>query len=130
MKPMNSRRSRVGRNGGKRAFSNGGNRSFESNGPDVKVRGTPHQICEKYLTLAREAAVAGNRIAAEGYFQHAEHYFRLMNGADGQPRTAPLQPAPEPQVAHFDPPAPVEIEAPIETDTPDPDQEGSEPTLS
>ncbi len=53
-------------------------RTMESNGPDVKVRGTPHQICDKYLALARDANVAGDRIAYEGYLQHAEHYHRII----------------------------------------------------
>jgi hypothetical protein len=130
MKPINSRRSRVGRNGGKRAFSNGSNRSFESNGTDVKVRGTPHQICERYQTLAHDAAISGDRIAAEGYFQHAEHYFRLINGTDGQPRTQVPQPIPETQLAQFDSAVSGGLEAPIETETPDPNFEGSDPTLS
>lgn len=78
---MNSRRSRNGRNGGKRSYGSGQNRSYESNGPDVKVRGTANQIFDKYVALARDATVAGDRIAAEGYFQFAEHYFRVYTGA-------------------------------------------------
>lgn len=58
--------------------SNPLNRTMESNGPDVKVRGTPHQICDKYLALARDANVAGDRIAYENYLQHAEHYHRII----------------------------------------------------
>jgi hypothetical protein len=53
---------------------------FDSNGPDVRIRGTAHQICEKYLTLAKDAASMGNRVVAESYLQHAEHYQRLING--------------------------------------------------
>jgi hypothetical protein len=58
--------------------------NFESNGPEVKVRGNAQQVVEKYLALARDASLAGDRITAEGYFQHAEHYYRLMsaNGSD------------------------------------------------
>ena len=81
---MNSRRSRNGRNnnGGKRSYGGSGhNRSYESNGPEVKVRGTPNQIFDKYVALASDATVAGDRIAAEGYFQHAEHYYRVYTGA-------------------------------------------------
>ncbi len=82
---MNSRRSRNGRsnnNGGKRTYGGSGhNRSYESNGPEVKVRGTANQIFDKYVALARDANAAGDRIAAEGYFQHAEHYYRVYTGA-------------------------------------------------
>ena len=78
---MNSRRSRNGRNGGKRSYGSGQNRSYESNGPDVKVRGTANQVFDKYVALARDANAAGDRIAAEGYYQHAEHYFRVYTGA-------------------------------------------------
>ena len=79
---MNSRRSRNGRNGGKRSYGSGSNRSFESNGPDVKVRGTANQVFDKYIALARDATATGDRIAAEGYFQHAEHYFRVYTEAN------------------------------------------------
>ena len=47
----------------------------------MKVRGTANQIFDKYVALARDATSAGDRIAAEGYFQHAEHYFRVYSGA-------------------------------------------------
>lgn len=89
--------------------------NFESNGPDVRIRGNAHQVYEKYLAMARDANSAGNRISAEGYYQHAEHYFRIMNdstdpqnaarqqqqqqrgrenGHDRQPRDGESQPAP------------------------------------
>jgi uncharacterized protein DUF4167 len=59
--------------------------TFDSNGPDVRVRGNAHQILEKYLSLARDAASAGDRIAAENFLQHAEHYYRMLNAnGDGQ----------------------------------------------
>ncbi|MGO8916989.1 MAG: DUF4167 domain-containing protein [Stellaceae bacterium] len=57
--------------------------TFDSNGPNVKIRGNAYQVFERYVALAREAASAGDRIAAENLYQHAEHYFRIMN-ADGQ----------------------------------------------
>jgi len=79
MKQSPNRRSRS-RNSGKRP---GGRNNFESNGPDVKVRGTAQQVLEKYLALGRDATSSGDRIAAESYFQHAEHYYRIAN-ADGQ----------------------------------------------
>jgi hypothetical protein len=64
--------------------------SFESNGPDVRIRGNAHQVYEKYLAMARDAHSAGNRISAEGYFQHAEHYFRIMNDST-DPQSAQRQ---------------------------------------
>ena len=53
-------------------------RSFESNGPDVKIRGTPAHIAEKYLTLSRDAQTSGDPVLAENYLQHAEHYMRII----------------------------------------------------
>jgi hypothetical protein len=53
-------------------------RSFESAGPDVKIRGTPAHIAEKYMTLARDATTSGDPVLAENYFQHAEHYNRII----------------------------------------------------
>ena len=53
-------------------------RSFESNGPDVKIRGTPAHIAEKYMTLARDAQSSGDPVLAENYLQHAEHYSRII----------------------------------------------------
>jgi hypothetical protein len=101
MRPGPNKRSR-GRNGG------GGNphhnrprmphriQTFDSNGPNVKIRGNAYQVFERYVALAREAAASGDRIAAENLYQHAEHYFRVMNASgegqgQGQPR--PMTPA-------------------------------------
>ncbi len=58
------------------------NQTFESNGPDGKIRGTAQQVLDRYLALARDASSAGDPITAESYFQHAEHYYRVM-GSDG-----------------------------------------------
>ncbi len=55
------------------------NHVFDSNGPDLRVRGTAQQLFEKYLQLGRDATSGGDRVMAEGYFQHAEHYFRILN---------------------------------------------------
>src|SRR3984893_17982851 len=55
------------------------NQTFASNGPNIKIRGSAHQIFERYLALAREATASGDRIAAENFYQHAEHYFRVDN---------------------------------------------------
>ena len=57
--------------------------TFDSNGPNVKIRGNAYQVFERYVSLAREAAASGDRIAAENLYQHAEHYFRIMN-ANGE----------------------------------------------
>lgn len=54
------------------------NRSFESNGPDGKIRGNANQVYDKYSQLARDAAASGDLVAAEGFWQHAEHYYRIM----------------------------------------------------
>jgi hypothetical protein len=59
-------------------------RVFESNGPDVKIRGNPSHIAEKYIQLARDAQTSGDPIAAENYYQHAEHYFRVIAAAQEQ----------------------------------------------
>jgi Domain of unknown function (DUF4167) len=59
-------------------------RMYESNGPDVKIRGTASHVAEKYLQLARDSQSSGDPIAAENYYQHAEHYFRLIATAQEQ----------------------------------------------
>ena len=61
-----------------RRQQNSVNRSYDSNGPDVRVRGTASQVYEKYQTLARDALLTGDRVNAENLQQHAEHYFRIM----------------------------------------------------
>jgi hypothetical protein len=55
------------------------NHVFDSSGPDLRIRGTAQQLFEKYLQLGRDATSGGDRVMAEGYFQHAEHYFRILN---------------------------------------------------
>ena len=70
--------------------------SLDSNGPNVKIRGTPHQIFERYVALAREASTSDDRVAAENLYQHAEHYFRVMNAASEahqHPAMRPTAPA-------------------------------------
>src|SRR5690349_10318861 len=59
-------------------------RVYESNGPDVKIRGNPSHIAEKYVQLARDAQASGDPIAAENYYQHAEHYYRVIASAQEQ----------------------------------------------
>jgi hypothetical protein len=70
-------------------------RMYESNGPDVKIRGTASHVAEKYLQLARDAQSSGDPIAAENYYQHAEHYFRLIAAA--QEHLRQTQPHYQPQ---------------------------------
>ncbi|MCC2112275.1 MAG: DUF4167 domain-containing protein [Hyphomicrobiales bacterium] len=65
-------------------------RTFESNGPDVKIRGTALHIAEKYVSLARDAQSSGDPVASENYLQHAEHYFRIIAAA--QPPSQPQMP--------------------------------------
>ncbi len=100
---QNARRMRGGSNGGRSGGGHSGNshsgnsshhhsngsgsgrrvnhrvQTFDSNGPDVRIRGTAYQINEKYVTLARDATSAGDRVLAESYLQHAEHYQRFIN---------------------------------------------------
>ena len=57
------------------------NRVFDSSGPEGKVRGTPQQIIDKYNQLERDAQLSNDRVAAENFQQHAEHYTRMLNDA-------------------------------------------------
>ena len=73
------------------------NHVFDSNGPDVRIRGTAQQLSEKYLQLGRDATSGGDRVMAEAYFQHAEHYFRILNAMNqaaqqGQQQGGPRRP--------------------------------------
>jgi hypothetical protein len=66
-------------------------RSYESNGGDVKIRGTALHIAEKYVQLARDAQASGDRVGAENYLQHAEHYYRILAAAQAQmPQPQPV----------------------------------------
>ncbi len=73
-----------GGGGGHNNNNNGGggghnpNRTFDSSGPEVKIRGSASNVYEKYLQLARDANASGDRVMAENYLQHAEHYYRIM----------------------------------------------------
>lgn len=96
----NSRRSRGRGNGRRQNNVPLRHQTFDSNGPDVRIRGNAWQVHEKYLALARDASSSGDRVTAESYLQHAEHYFRIIsqiqeaenrqrgpqhNGGNGQP---------------------------------------------
>ena len=96
MRPNHQNKRMRGRNRGSSGGGGGGGgkgpnpltRSYESNGPDVKVRGTAQSIAEKYVQLGRDAQATGDYVAAESFFQHAEHYFRLIAAAQEQFRIA------------------------------------------
>ena len=79
------RQNRRGRNRGMRKGL--GAKGFD-NGGETRVRGNVHQLLERYLQLARDAGLTGDRIAAENYLQHAEHYYRVINetGMNNRPR--------------------------------------------
>lgn len=84
----NNKRMR-GRNRGK--GPNPLTRSYESNGGDVKIRGTALHVAEKYVQLARDAQASGDRVAQENYLQHAEHYYRIVAAAQAQmPQPQPI----------------------------------------
>ncbi len=83
MKRQRGRNRSSGGNSGKPQHNT--NRAFDSNGPDgVKVRGAAQHVYEKYQQLARDAHTAGDRVLAENYLQHAEHYFRVMRAMQPQ----------------------------------------------
>jgi hypothetical protein len=95
MRPQNKRSRRGGGGGGGMNPQHGGGgnpnrprgphrqQTFDSSGPGVKIRGNAYQVFERYIALAREAQSSGDRITAENLYQHAEHYFRVMN-ANGE----------------------------------------------
>src|SRR5579863_6114082 len=76
-----------GHNSGGNHSGGGGfnpNRTFDSSGPEIKIRGSASHVYEKYLQLARDANSSGDRVMAENYLQHAEHYFRIMAAQQAQ----------------------------------------------
>ncbi len=75
---QNPRRGR-GRGGPGKRHQPSRNRNFESSGGEAKIRGNAQQVLDKYQAMARDAAAAGEHIQAEGYWQHAEHYYRILN---------------------------------------------------
>ena len=82
--------------------------NYDSNGPDGRVRGNARQVYEKYLTLARDAQSSGDRVAAEAYFQHAEHYYRILSDS-----TDPQRPDRRQDNRHSAPSAEAEAAAPV-----------------
>src|SRR5689334_12233533 len=89
-------------NNNNRRSQNPMTRVYESNGPDIKIRGTASHIAEKYLQLARDARSSGDPVAAENYYQHAEHYFRLIAAAQEQFRQNQQPRGDEPVSSHSD----------------------------
>jgi len=97
--PQKSNRSR-GR-GSRKGGGGGGNnlnRVFDSAGPEGKVRGTPQQIIDKYLSLARDAQTSGDRVTSENFLQHAEHYQRILISAMGAQEQSRREAQPQPAV--------------------------------
>ncbi len=78
MRSQKSRSRGKNRNNNNRPSGNIVNRVFDSSGPEGKVRGTPQQIIEKYQQLHRDAQLSGDRVSAENFQQHAEHYARML----------------------------------------------------
>ncbi len=78
MRPPGKSRNRNKNNGRRPNPGNVINRVFDSAGPEGKVRGTPQQIIDKYLSLAHDSQLSGDRVSAENFQQHSEHYSRLL----------------------------------------------------
>jgi hypothetical protein len=102
MRNRNNNNNNNNRNDSNRRGQNPMTRVFESNGPDIKIRGTASHVAEKYVQLARDARSSGDPVAAENYYQHAEHYFRLIAAAQEQFRQNQPQPRTENEMAPED----------------------------
>ncbi len=83
---LNAKRSRGRSNNGRKQNVPLRLQTLDSSGPNGKLRGNAYQLHEKYLALARDAHSVGDRVAAENFFQHAEHYFRIINANGPAPR--------------------------------------------
>ena len=99
MRNRNNNNNNNNSNNDNRRGQNPMTRVFESNGPDIKIRGTASHVAEKYVQLARDARSSGDPVAAENYYQHAEHYFRLIAAAQEQFRQNQPQPRTENEMA-------------------------------
>jgi len=108
------------------------NHVFDSSGPDLRIRGTSQQLFEKYLQLGRDATSSADRVMAESYFQHAEHYFRILNAmnqaaqAQGQTNGAGPQRR-QPYESHGNEPQTAEQQQGAEQDDEDETPAASEP---
>lgn len=93
-----------GGNQGQRSAMSLRNQIFDSNGPDMRVRGNAFQVHEKYQALAKDALSSGDRVLAENYLQHAEHYFRIIEAineataAEQRARQASWENQPQPNM--------------------------------
>ena len=83
-------------NGGGKKHLPPRNQTYDSNGPDIRIRGNAHQVLEKYLAMARDASSQGDRVSAENFYQHAEHYFRVINNQNQSNGRQPLRAMPTP----------------------------------
>ena len=97
-KRMRNRNNNNNNNNTNRRGQNPLTRVYESNGPDIKIRGTASHVAEKYVQLARDARSSGDPVAAENYYQHAEHYYRIIAAAQEQFRQNQQQPRPDAEV--------------------------------
>lgn len=97
-KRMRNRNNNNNNNNNNRRGQNPLTRVYESNGPDIKIRGTASHVAEKYVQLARDARSSGDPVAAENYYQHAEHYYRIIAAAQEQFRQNQQQPRPDAEV--------------------------------
>jgi hypothetical protein len=102
MRNRNNNNNNSNNNNNNRRGQNPMTRVFESNGPDIKIRGTASHVAEKYVQLARDARSSGDPVAAENYYQHAEHYFRLIAAAQEQFRQNQPQPRTENEMPSTD----------------------------
>jgi hypothetical protein len=102
MRNRNNNNNNNSSNNNNRRGQNPMTRVFESNGPDIKIRGTASHVAEKYVQLARDARSSGDPVAAENYYQHAEHYFRLIAAAQEQFRQNQPQPRTENEMPSTD----------------------------
>jgi hypothetical protein len=102
------------------------NQTLNTHGPVERIRGSAFQIYQRYLTLAQEAARTDDRIAAENYYQHAEHYFRVNNENRGG-NSAGTSPQMNRDTAH-----PAVVPEPSETliDHAEPRTDGDQPWYS
>ncbi|KWV53061.1 hypothetical protein AS156_08755 [Bradyrhizobium macuxiense] len=101
-KRMRNRNNNNNNNNNNRRGQNPLTRVYESNGPDIKIRGTASHVAEKYVQLARDARSSGDPVAAENYYQHAEHYYRIIAAAQEQFRQNQQQPRPDAEATPSD----------------------------
>ena len=85
MRPNSNYKRNRNRNQNRRNGNGSSNKlnNIDSSGPEIRVRGSAIQVNEKYLALGNDAFMSGDRIKAEAFFQHAEHYYRVFMLANG-----------------------------------------------